>query len=186
MSESKYPIVSGIPVPDKRSTGRNMEGENNPSFAHGHASRKGWSPLYIRFMNMKGRCHVKTHKDYARYGNIGIYVCDRWRFGENGRTGFECFVEDMGDIPFDGASLDRIDGTKGYSPDNCRWATTEEQANNRKSCRYLTIDGVTKSVAQWSRVSGIGPKTIKDRLDNQGLTAKEAVFNKLIWTKRIK
>jgi hypothetical protein len=134
-------------------------------------------------MNMKARCNYPSNKDYPRYGAVGIKVCDRWMHGEDGLTGYECFVLDMGTQP-DGTSIDRIDGTKGYSPDNCRWATIEQQCNNRKSCHYITIDGVTKTISQWSKVSGIGKATILNRLAVQGMSPKDAVYKPLSWVKR--
>lgn len=163
--------------------GRNMQGVNNPSYKHGNATRGKRPKLYVQFMNMKARCNYPSNKDYIRYGAIGIRVCDRWMYGENGITGYECFVLDMGIQP-EGTSIDRIDGAKWYSPDNCRWATVEEQANNRKSCHYLTIDGETKTISQWSKVSGIGKATIRNRLIEQNMNPKDAVYKPLTWTKK--
>ena len=80
---------------------------------------------------MIGRCTNPKYPSYSRYGAKGITVCDRWRFGEDGKTGWLCFFEDMGPKPT-GYSIDRIDSTKGYSPDNCRWATAQEQIANRR------------------------------------------------------
>lgn len=154
-----------------------LPGKSNPSYKHGHGSKRKESKLYLRHRNMIIRCHTSSAKDYPKYGARGITVCDRWRFGENGMSGFQCFLSDMGEIPFDGASLDRIDGKRGYSPDNCRWATVEEQANNKKTSKYLEIDGVSLSVKQWSRVSGVGDKTILYRL-KKGVPPRQAVFDK--------
>ena len=157
-----------------------MKGQNNPAYQHGFAGSSeigGNNPmrsLYIRWMNMKARCHQPSNKDYKRYGARGVTVCDRWRHGENGISGFILFVEDMGEPPFDGASLDRIDRTKGYSPDNVRWATLEEQTFNKEKITWLEVDGVRKPLTQWARELGIGPKTIHYRL-RAGLTHKEAL-----------
>lgn len=68
------------------------------------------------------RCTNPRHHSYKLYGGAGVQVCDRWK-------SFDAFLEDMGDRPA-GTSLDRIDGRSGYSPENCRWATGEEQFKN--------------------------------------------------------
>ena len=154
-----------------------MPGESNPAYKHGHGSKGKESNIYLRHRNMIIRCHTPSAKDYPKYGAKGIFVCDRWRYGESGKSGFECFLADMGEAPFPGASLDRIDSSKGYSPENCRWATIEQQANNKKSNVFLEIDGQRMTVKQWSRVSGVGDKTILYRL-RRGVDPKTAVFSK--------
>lgn len=85
-------------------------------------------PLYDIYMDMLGRCRRPTHQRYADYGGRGITVCERWR------ADFWSFVADMGERP-PGRSLDRTDNDKGYSPDNCRWATAKEQRANRRPQR---------------------------------------------------
>ena len=134
-----------------------------------------WSPLYTRFMNLKSRCVRPSDPDYPRYGGRGITVCDRWRYGEEGKTGFECFFEDMGHPPFEKATIDRIDSTGPYSPDNCRWASIVDQGNNRLTNRKIEINGEVRTIAQWARISGVGPKTIRYRLD-RGVPPEQAVF----------
>lgn len=143
---------------------------------HGQTVGGKWTPLYTRFMNMKARCVRPSDKDYYRYGAKGITVCDRWLHGEDGLTGFECFLNDMGPPPFDKASIDRIDSTGGYSPENCRWASPRQQGNNRKTNVFVEIEGQRKTIAEWARVSGVGPKTIRYRL-LCGVPAKQAVFD---------
>lgn len=98
---------------------------------HGQSSSGGTkapSLTYMSWKSMKERCFWSGHKSYARYGGRGITVCDRWLNGENGQSGFECFLADMGPRPSDGHSIDRYPDNDGnYEPGNCRWATSHEQ-----------------------------------------------------------
>ena len=132
---------------------------------------------------MKQRCSNPNDRDYARYGAKGITVCERWSTGDGERTGFECFLADMGMPPSRAHSIDRIDVYGPYSPDNCRWATAREQANNKSNTRHLTIDGVTKPLAEWCREYGLSRATVYFRLKHMGMTHKEAITTPLAWVK---
>ena len=90
------------------------------------------TPEVGRWYNMTQRCHNPKATDFAYYGACGIEVCNRWRFGEDGKSGAECFFEDMGRCPNRHLTLDRIDNDRGYFEANCRWAPWSVQANNRR------------------------------------------------------
>lgn len=100
-------------------------------------------PLYFIWMGMIARCEKKASKNYHRYGGKGIKVCNRWH-------SFDLFVEDMGARPSKKHSIDRIDNDKGYSPENCRWATKKEQARNRTNNRLISYLGITMTMIEWA------------------------------------
>jgi len=83
------------------------------------------SKIYTVWANMIARCENEKHPSYSRYGGRGIYICPEWR------KSFNKFREDVGDIPFEGATLDRRNNNEGYSKENCRWVDHQENSNNR-------------------------------------------------------
>lgn len=83
-------------------------------------------PYYKIWAGMKERCTNPNHHAFSHYGGRGITICDEWRLS------FERFVADMGDRPSANHSIDRRDNDRGYSADNCRWATAAEQSRNRR------------------------------------------------------
>lgn len=89
-----------------------------------------YSIEHRNWRNMIDRCGNPKHQYYHRYGGRGITVCERWL----GPDGFANFYADMGAKPTPQHSLDRINNHLGYSPENCKWATKREQAQNRKGC----------------------------------------------------
>lgn len=91
-----------------------------------HYSRRYNTPAKSSYYSMRTRCLNKGHKDYWRYGGSGITICERWL----GKDGYNNFADDMGERP-KGTTLDRIDGSKGYSLDNCRWADSHTQRMNQ-------------------------------------------------------
>jgi hypothetical protein len=100
------------------------------SRTHGYASRSDRSPVYSVWATMIQRCTNPNASSWQWYGARGISVCDRWRFFEN-------FLEDLGEPPT-GTSIERVNNDGNYEPSNCRWATsTEQAANKRTSPKHL-------------------------------------------------
>ena len=125
--------------------------------------------LYFSFKSIFHRCNNPKNLKYKHYGGRGIGICERW----SERDGFLHFLEDMGERP-PKHSLDRIDNEKGYSPENCRWATTKEQSNNRRSTRKIEFNNKTQSVQEWADEVNINRATIINRL-NSGWSIEDAL-----------
>lgn len=120
---------------------------------HGKARTR----IYRIWTAMRQRCENPNHENFHSYGGRGITVCDRWQEFEN-------FYIDMGD-PKAGMTIERIDNLKGYSPDNCRWASRMEQANNRRTNTPLTFRGQTLTISEWSRAINIPKWVLLKRLN---------------------
>lgn len=112
------------------------------------------NPLHKVWWHMIDRCENPHNRSYKDYGARGIKVCDRWKQGEDSATGFECFLSDMGPRPV-GMTIERKDGRKGYSPDNCVWLPKAAQSKNRRGVWRVTIGSVTKTVPEWCEETGI-------------------------------
>lgn len=131
---------------------------------HGYWKGGVSAPEYSAWCMARTRCHNPNNHAYPRYGARGLTMCDRWRFGENGRSGFECFIADMGNRPSRKHSLDRVDNNKGYSPDNCRWATREEQMRNTRQRHLVTFEGRAMTAADAADLAGIPRSVVWQRL----------------------
>lgn len=134
------------------------------------------APEYWALASLKSRCYLPHHPQFHRYGGRGIGVCDRWRFGEDGQTPFQCFWADMGPRPSKDHSIDRIDNDGNYEPGNCRWATRIEQNRNRANNRIVSIQGESMPlVSAIEKYGSAKPTTITQRL-NHGYGAEEALL----------
>jgi transcriptional regulator with XRE-family HTH domain len=111
---------------------------------------------YKAWVNMQQRCDNPKTNHYKDYGGRGIAYCDKWKT-------FEGFFEDMGKCP-DGLTIERIDNNKGYSKDNCKWATYKEQAKNKRNTQKF--DGIT--LTDWSEKTGIKYATLLFRVRKYG------------------
>lgn len=137
--------------------------------------RNRYGGTYSSFQCMTNRCKPGCSDKRVRkyYVDAGIKVCNRWR----GKGGFMRFLSDMGARPV-GATLDRIDPFGDYTPENCRWATKDQQSNNKRNSRVILIDGIRMTACELARASGVKydtawyyisafhkPKKLKRKLD---------------------
>jgi hypothetical protein len=118
------------------------------------------SRIYRTWINMRDRCYNPKYKQFDNYGGRGITVCDDWN---NNFENFNKWALENGYK--DNLTIDRIDNDKGYCPENCRWITIQEQSHNKRTNRNITINGITKTASQWSKISGIGVHTILNRIN---------------------
>jgi len=113
---------------------------------------------YNTWIHIKMRCLNPKNQDYKYYGGRGIKVCDRWL------ESFDNFLEDMGPRPSKKHSVDRKEVNGDYTPDNCKWATTKEQARNRRDNKWLTYKGETKLLTDWAKHLKISHTTLINRI----------------------
>ena len=129
---------------------------------------------------MRKRCSNPNSQYYYLYGGRGITVCQEWEanFGS-----FQNWAIENGYMP--DLTIDRIDNELGYSPENCRWASIQEQANNHRNNVMITYKGQTLTVAQWSVLVGINQSTLRSRIA-AGWPIKKALLLKPNTQNRIK
>jgi len=125
------------------------------------------TPTYRSWQSMKIRCTNQSSPDWEDYGGRGIIVCDQWM------NSFENFLNDMGERPSEGFSLDRIYVNGNYEPSNCRWSDMQTQMNNTTNVRYITYNGETHSIAEWSVIININEETLRDRINGRTNKRKE-------------
>lgn len=127
------------------------------------------SPEHRAWVHMKQRCSNKKKREYEHYGGRGIKVHPGWQ------TSFLAFLRDVGPRPSVKHSLDRIDVNGDYEPGNVRWATQQEQKENTRVVRMVTLDGRTQSVSAWEREKGLSRGQVRMR-ESAGWTTEEAIL----------
>ena len=149
----------------------NLENVISRNTTHGER----YSRLYKVWENIKSRCYLKSNSRYKNYGGRGISVCDEWK------NSFEKFSEWAyangydGSAEFGECTIDRIDVDGNYCPENCRFVNIKSQANNRTNTYYITIDGETHSLSEWSDITGIKYHTIFARINKLNWEPKKAL-----------
>lgn len=131
---------------------------------HGYSQHE----LYPIWHNMMARCYDVRNKRYDRYGGRGIEVCKRWHNVGN-------FISDMFPRPAYGLTLDRKDNEGNYSPENCRWATWKQQANNTSGNRVITFNGKSQTLTEWADEYGMPEFRLRQRLDKLNWSFSKAI-----------
>lgn len=123
------------------------------NFKHGMSETRE----FHTWLGMHRRVDNPNDAKYYRYGGRGIKICDRWRHS------FTYFYKDMGPKP-DGMSLGRIDNDADYCPSNCRWETQKQQASNRRTSRFVEVDGERMTFQEAIRRTGSNDKYLRTHL----------------------
>ena len=139
--------------------------------------------LYSVWKDIRRRCYTTTDKSYSRYGGRGIRVCDEWR---------ACFIpfRDWAfangydtNAEYGKCTLDRIDTNGDYCPENCRWVTLREQANNRRNNILLTYNNKTETMSNWAKIVGLPYNCLFHRIHDLHWTVDKALTTPLRITK---
>jgi hypothetical protein len=134
----------------------NSEVTTRRNTTHGMAKRGQRNRAYEAWAGMLQRCTNPNDKEWRNYGQRGIRVCDAWQ-------AFEAFYADMGNPP-KGTSLDRVDVNGGYCPENCRWATSAEQARNKRTNVWVEYEGQRMVLEDACEMAGISRATVYSRM----------------------
>lgn len=160
-------------------TGANLNKANYIEIPGFGRRNKLKDPTYMAWAGARKRCFYPGDSHYDVYGGRGVTMCWGW-------NDFASFFKDMGFKPTSDHSLDRKNPDGHYScghcedclrmgwPANCRWATKEEQANNKRDSKFITMDGITLTIEQWSRRLGIGSGIVRWRI-REGMSGVDAL-----------
>jgi len=129
--------------------------------------------LYEKWHGIKSRCYNNKDSNFYLYGGRGIKVCDEWK---NSYIAFRDWALTNGYQ--EGLTIDRIDNNGNYCPENCRWATIKEQANNRRDNKLITYNSKTQTVSQWADELGLNYCVLNGRL-RKGWSIERALESKL-------
>lgn len=125
--------------------------------------------LYCIWVSMKQRCYNQNNKDFRKYGERGIKVCDDWK------NNFISFYDwSINNGYQENLTIDRINNNGDYEPNNCRWTDIKTQSNNRRTNIMLEYRGKRQSLTQWANEYNINPSTFNDRLE-RGWTMEQAL-----------
>lgn len=146
--------------------------EVHTKYADEFKSTLKFKRLHRIWMGMKIRCNNKKSKDYKKYGQRGIKICDEWLNRESGFINFYNWAINNGYQ--EGLSIDRINNNGNYEPNNCRWATLEQQANNTRKNRLITYNNKTQTLSEWAKELKIKYATLSNRINTNKWSIERA------------
>ena len=166
----KESIVSGGHLRGMKTKSCGCSRKESKNFSHKMTGTR----IYSIWQAMKSRCYYEKSEIFKYYGGRGIKVCDEWK------NSFISFYEWSMKNGYDEnaergqCTIDRIDVNGNYEPNNCRWATIKQQANNTRRNHFIEYNGKTQTVSQWANELGVEPDSIFNRLQ-KGFTEEEAL-----------
>ncbi len=136
-------------------------------------------PFYKKWNDMVRRCYDPKEPAYKKYGARGVTVCEEWR---KSPEQFIAWCEET-HPGAKGLTIDRIDGSKGYCPENCRWATQLEQVHNIKTNRFIVLNGEKRCITEWCSILGISPGSVYKKV-HKGMSFEAAIKDTFIKKKK--
>jgi hypothetical protein len=130
----------------------NSEARAAKNYKHGQSKTKE----HVVWMAMRSRCNNPHDKNYKNYGGRGITVCKRWDSYTN-------FINDMGQRP-SGFSIERIDNSKGYSPENCTWASRRQQSLNKRTTVFVIYKGEKRPLVEVTSEADVSHLNVRRKL----------------------
>jgi hypothetical protein len=127
------------------------------------------SKEYAVYDNMHSRCYNHNNKRYKDYGERGITICDRWN--RDNPEGYQNFIFDMGNLPSDKHTIDRINNDGIYDKDNCRWVLRDVQSKNRRNTILVTIGDQTLCLKDWATKMNLSYNKLYKKYINLGNSA---------------
>lgn len=136
---------------------------------------KSHTRIHYEWQSMKNRCFDKKDKSYPDYGERGITVCPEW-LGKHGAENFISWAYNNGYS--DDLTIDRKDPDGNYCPENCRWSTRKEQANNKRNNILVTYNGETKTLKQWCEELNLDYAITRQRIRRNHWSIEKAFATK--------
>lgn len=150
------------------------------NYKHGFSKKGSVDKFYRAWLHLKERCFREGDSNFHNYGGRGITVCRRWVNFENFKKDmYSSYLKHVKKYGRKNTTIERVDVNGDYEPGNCKWATPEEQANNRRNNHLITFKGETKTLSQFAKEHGLKPGRLRVRLVRDKFSVKKALTTPL-------